>query len=218
MTISKDDPYNNLKSKEGSRRVIKKREITSSHIIQAAYELFAEYGVDNTSLGMIAKKVGMTKSSIYYHFETKEELIGRTFDHIFRDHYFTAYFDLESVNKDNFAETLIKGGLNMLPSGDGEFRSTLRVLSEFTMLAERDDQFKAPLLKVQQDFLDGFFHLLSKGSEYGLIAPSSVKVKSKILALLIDNLSRCKMMKMDMEYDEIWKEAVHSIIRNREDT
>ncbi|MFD2878158.1 TetR/AcrR family transcriptional regulator [Paenibacillus rhizoplanae] len=27
--------------------------------------------------------MGITKSSIYYHFATKEELISRTFEHIF---------------------------------------------------------------------------------------------------------------------------------------
>lgn len=161
---------------------------------------------------MISKKVGITKSSIYYHFVTKEELISRTFEHIFRDYYFAAYFDTNSVNKDNFVETLISGGLKMLPSGDEEYRSTLRVLSEFTILAERDDQFRAPLLKVQQDFVNGFLHLLSKGSEFGLISPSKIEVSSKILALLIDNLSRCKMMKMDMEYQIIWEETINRII------
>ncbi|WP_306432687.1 TetR/AcrR family transcriptional regulator [Paenibacillus antibioticophila] len=192
--------------------MIKKREITSSQIIQAAYELFAECGIERTSLGMISKRVGITKSSIYYHFSTKEELIARTFDYIFRDHYFAAYFDIESVSKDNYVETLIRGGLKMLPSDDKEHRSTLRVLSEFAMLAERDDQFRAPLLKVQQDFTNGFFDLLSKGAEWGLIESEKIEVSSKILALLIDNLSRCKMMKMDLDYQIIWEETVKRII------
>ncbi|WP_301953204.1 TetR/AcrR family transcriptional regulator [Paenibacillus tritici] len=197
---------------EGRLRAIKKREITSSQIIQAAFELFAEYGIDKTSLGMIAKKVGITKSSIYYHFATKEELISRTFQHIFRDHQFAAYFDTISVNEDNFTETLIRGGLNMLPSVDEEYRSTLRVLSEFAMLAERDEQFRAPLLKVQQDFVNGLVQLLAKGAEFGLVAPSTTGVSAQILALLIDNLSRCKMMKMELDYQLIWQETVHRLI------
>ncbi|WP_281424853.1 TetR/AcrR family transcriptional regulator [Paenibacillus tritici] len=197
---------------EGRLRAIKKREITSSQIIQAAFELFAEYGIDKTSLGMIAKKVGITKSSIYYHFATKEELISRTFQHIFRDHHFAAYFDTISVNEDNFTETLIRGGLNMLPSDDEEYRSTLRVLSEFAILAERDEQFRAPLLKVQQDFVNGFVQLLSKGAEFGLIVPSTTGVSAQILALLIDNLSRCKMMKIELDYQLIWEETIHRLI------
>ncbi|WP_339221754.1 TetR/AcrR family transcriptional regulator [Paenibacillus sp. FSL W7-1332] len=212
LTVHCYNPYNGINSNEGSLRVIKKREITSSHIIQAAYELFAEHGIERTSLGLISKKVGITKSSIYYHFATKEELISRTFEYIFKDHYFAAYFDNESVNKDNFIETIIRGGLNMLPSDGEEYRSTLRVLSEFTMLAERDDQFRAPLLKVQQDFVNGFYNLLSKGAEWDLVEPTKIEVSSKILALLIDNLSRCKMMKMDLEYQMIWEETVNRIM------
>ncbi|MFF2089297.1 TetR/AcrR family transcriptional regulator [Paenibacillus sp. NPDC058174] len=46
--------------------------------MQASFELFAEYGIEKTSLGMIAKKAGMTKPSIYYHFDSKEQLISRT--------------------------------------------------------------------------------------------------------------------------------------------
>ncbi|ETT56238.1 TetR family transcriptional regulator [Paenibacillus sp. FSL R7-269] len=163
-------------------------------------------------MGLISKKVGITKSSIYYHFATKEELISRTFEHIFRDHHFTAYFDTESANKDNFAEILINGGLNMLPSGEEEYRSTLRVLSEFAMLAERDEQFRAPFLSIQQDFVTGFEQLLAKGAELGLIASLTIGVNAAILALLIDNLSRCKMMKLDLEYQMIWEEAVRKII------
>lgn|GEM_PF-1020338 len=212
FTIHYDHPYNGINSNEGSLRVIKKRDITSNHIVQAAYELFAEHGIERTSLGLISNKVGITKSSIYYHFATKEELISRTFEYIFRDHYFAAYFDTESVNKDNFVETIIRGGLNMLPTDGEEYRSTLRVLSEFTMLAERDDQFRAPLLKVQQDFVNGFYNLLSKGAEWDLVEPTKIEVSSKILALLIDNLSRCKMMKMDMEYQMIWEETVNRIM------
>ncbi|MFD1906707.1 TetR/AcrR family transcriptional regulator [Paenibacillus rhizoplanae] len=156
--------------------------------------------------------MGITKSSIYYHFATKEELISRTFEHIFRDHHFTAYFDTESANKDNFAEILLSGGLSMLPSGGEEYRSTLRVLSEFAMLAERDEQFRVPFLRIQEDFVTGFVQLLSKGAEFGLIASSTIGVNAAILALLIDNLSRCKMMKMDLEYELIWEEAVRRMI------
>lgn len=165
---------------------------------------------------MISKKVGITKSSIYYHFATKEELISRTFEHIFRDHHFTAYFDTESANKDNFAEILLSGGLNMLPSDEEEYRYTLRVLSEFAMLSERDEQFRVPFLRIQEDFVTGFVQLLSKGAEFGLIASSTIGVNAAILALLIDNLSRCKMMKMDLEYELIWEEAVRRMILREE--
>ena len=44
-------------------------------IINAAHELFAEYGISGTSLQMIATAVGVTKAAVYHQFKTKEEIV-----------------------------------------------------------------------------------------------------------------------------------------------
>jgi AcrR family transcriptional regulator len=46
-----------------------------SRIVTAALGLFAEHGVGGTSLGMIAKAIGVTKAAVYHQFHTKEEII-----------------------------------------------------------------------------------------------------------------------------------------------
>ena len=43
-------------------------------IMQAATELFHLYGYDGTSIDMLIKKAGVSKSNFYYYFEGKEEL------------------------------------------------------------------------------------------------------------------------------------------------
>jgi AcrR family transcriptional regulator len=54
---------------------------TSAHnaaqlrIIDAALDLFAEYGVGGTSLQMIADEVGVTKGAVYHQFNTKDEIV-----------------------------------------------------------------------------------------------------------------------------------------------
>ena len=45
-------------------------------IVYAALELAAEYGLKAISMSQIAGKVGLTKSSLYSHFKSKEELIN----------------------------------------------------------------------------------------------------------------------------------------------
>ncbi|GGG68642.1 TetR/AcrR family transcriptional regulator [Paenibacillus radicis (ex Gao et al. 2016)] len=184
--------------------------------MQAAFELFAEYGIEKTSLGMIAKKVGMTKPSIYYHFDSKEQLISRTFDYLFKDHFFATYFTCHSVSKEDFVACMYEGGLKMLPGDDKEHHSTLRVLNEFMMLAEREEQFRAPLLQIQHDFLNGFHELLEKGANFGLVSLDQLDSKAHILALVIDNLSRCKMMKFEMDYPGIWRATVDSVLRKED--
>src|SRR6266496_1241753 len=46
------------------------------NLVDAAAELFLQYGYDATSVRQIADKVGVTESALYYHFkEGKRELL-----------------------------------------------------------------------------------------------------------------------------------------------
>jgi AcrR family transcriptional regulator len=47
-----------------------------ARIQQVALELFAERGVRQTSLRDIAERLGVTKPALYYHFASREELLG----------------------------------------------------------------------------------------------------------------------------------------------
>ncbi|MBQ4342071.1 MAG: TetR/AcrR family transcriptional regulator [Clostridia bacterium] len=49
---------------------------TFEAILQAASELFAERGVYGASLGDIAKRLDMSKGTLYYYFPTKDELVN----------------------------------------------------------------------------------------------------------------------------------------------
>jgi AcrR family transcriptional regulator len=49
--------------------------------IKAALQLFADFGVNGTSLQMIADAVGVTKAAIYHQFKTKDEIVIAVADH-----------------------------------------------------------------------------------------------------------------------------------------
>lgn len=51
-----------------------KKEKMRRRIIEAAKEVFMVLGFKKTSMDIISRKLGMTKSSIYYYFKDKEEL------------------------------------------------------------------------------------------------------------------------------------------------
>lgn len=57
-----------------------RRTNTRQQIRVIAMELFAEQGYDKTSLREIAERLGVTKAAVYYHFRTKEEIVGSLFD------------------------------------------------------------------------------------------------------------------------------------------
>jgi len=48
---------------------------TKQRILDVALDLFTEQGYDGTSLRQIAEQLGVTKAAIYYHFESKEDIL-----------------------------------------------------------------------------------------------------------------------------------------------
>src|SRR5688500_1241110 len=49
-------------------------------ILRAAVELFNRKGYDATSVGDVAKELGLTKPAIYHHVTGKEDLLGQALD------------------------------------------------------------------------------------------------------------------------------------------
>jgi AcrR family transcriptional regulator len=49
---------------------------TRTRIQDVALDLFIEQGYEATSLREIAEKLGVTKAALYYHFKTKEDIVG----------------------------------------------------------------------------------------------------------------------------------------------
>lgn len=51
------------------------RAVTRSKILDAAREMFAEKGVESTTMRAIADRIGYTATAIYYHFADKDALL-----------------------------------------------------------------------------------------------------------------------------------------------
>jgi AcrR family transcriptional regulator len=58
---------------------------TRAEIRVAALELFSERGVDATSLREIAERIGITKAALYYHYASKDALLGELVDPMFAE-------------------------------------------------------------------------------------------------------------------------------------
>jgi AcrR family transcriptional regulator len=56
-----------------------RREATTTSLVQAARELFAEDGYAATSLDAVVAKAGVTKGALYHHFAGKRELFEAVF-------------------------------------------------------------------------------------------------------------------------------------------
>jgi AcrR family transcriptional regulator len=62
-----------------------RRSGTRERIQAVALELFAEQGYEKTSLREIAERLDLTKAALYYHFNTKEDIVVSLFDDLLAD-------------------------------------------------------------------------------------------------------------------------------------
>ncbi|HVH45411.1 MAG TPA: TetR/AcrR family transcriptional regulator [Labilithrix sp.] len=58
----------------------KKSEVSRSQVLDAAIAVLAKKGIAGTSVQDIADGAGLSKGSVHYHFESKEELFARVLD------------------------------------------------------------------------------------------------------------------------------------------
>ncbi len=69
-----------------NRRALQARSrVTQDLILDAAEELFAEHGIDATSVQDVAAHAGRSIGSLYHHFDTKELLVHAVIDRILDD-------------------------------------------------------------------------------------------------------------------------------------
>ncbi len=61
---------------------IEKGRATRERLIQAGRELFGARGYEDTSIGAILEAAGVTRGSLYHHFETKEALFDAVLDRV----------------------------------------------------------------------------------------------------------------------------------------
>ena len=55
-----------------------------SRLAQSAFALFSRNGIQNVNLDRIAAHAGVTKGSLYWHFESKDEIIQAACSHYYR--------------------------------------------------------------------------------------------------------------------------------------
>lgn len=71
-------------------------------ILGVAVAAFNEYGYDATSIGMLAERLGLSKSAIYHHFASKDEMLDLALD--------AALSGLEAVVEDPVPASAGAGG------------------------------------------------------------------------------------------------------------
>ncbi|WP_431797198.1 TetR/AcrR family transcriptional regulator [Microbacterium kunmingense] len=95
------------------------------HVLAVAVALFIEKGYDATSVADLADRLGVTKSALYHHFSSKEELLGLALDDALTA--LEGVFDEPSGDAGAQLERVLRGAVRVLVEKLPEVTLLLRV-------------------------------------------------------------------------------------------
>ncbi|KOS63429.1 TetR/AcrR family transcriptional regulator [Lysinibacillus agricola] len=189
-------------------------EQTFKKILEVAYVMFSENGFDKTSLSMIAKEVGISKPAIYYYFQSKDQLIEYLFEEIYKEIKLEITFNYTDISKDNLIQKLLEIGYMSIEQQEKDIHFN-KIFNQYMLLASRDEKYMKRLLELQACFLDGFYDLLKYAVQIEAICDSNIKAKAHMLAMVYDNIGNFMLTGIELDYKEIWQEAVDSVFREQ---
>ncbi|MBN2016881.1 MAG: TetR/AcrR family transcriptional regulator [Candidatus Cloacimonetes bacterium] len=70
---------------------------SKEEILEAAHMVFAQYGIEKTTLDDIAKECGFKQQALYYYFKNKDDLIEQLMYHIIDDIKKETFDDLKNI-------------------------------------------------------------------------------------------------------------------------
>lgn len=140
----------------------------TEQILKAARELFLSQGYGAVSMDEVANRAGVSKATVYNHFNSKEQLFGAIFEHG-RAMMQESGLDLTARNPAEVEQTLHRLGQNFMrvllsPDALAFYRM---LMSEVWRFPELGPMFYDSKPCAARDRLAGF---LARAAEHGLIA------------------------------------------------
>jgi AcrR family transcriptional regulator len=159
-------------------------------IIQAAIESFAQTGFERTKMEDIAKRLGLSKGTIYLYFNSKEDLFLAICEHYLkavRDQQYSAIFSKKEdlvLDSEHFYENFRR-----LEQGKD------RVMLEMVVESSRNSRLKKGMYEHRLKVYDAVVEHLNRQIEKGFIKKSiDVNALASAFVALYDGLTVSKML------------------------
>ncbi len=167
-------------------------------IIQAAIESFAETGFDKTKMEDIAKRLSLSKGTIYLYFASKEELFLAICEHYLKvmkqQQHSTIFQKKEDIVLD--AERFYDNFRQLMEGND-------RVILEMIVESSRNAKLKKGMYEHRLKVYDTIFDHLNKQIERGFIKKDiDVNGLASALVALHDGLIAGRMLGMSEAYSK----------------
>ncbi|SDP47704.1 TetR/AcrR family transcriptional regulator [Desulforhopalus singaporensis] len=155
-------------------------------ILDACLRSLAQHGYGKTTLDIIAQEVGVSKGTLSYYFNNKEELIAASIEH--SGNSILETFKEAIANYDE-PQQKINVGLNIL--FDFFYNDFAYINVYYDLLAQGlySERLRQPLKNVTKRFRDIFLELLMDGdSAKAVNDKSNTMMKAAMLACLVDGI------------------------------
>lgn len=144
-----------------------RREAARAEIVTAAQRMFYENGIRNTSLGQIAREVGLARPALYRYFPTKDDLIAATIQSVC-----ARYDPATRAASSGSALREVQAMVDEVVSSARKYRADLRFLMR-AVLEQLDDPAETQLVRQAINrFSDRLKELLDQAQVAGECAPS----------------------------------------------
>lgn len=141
-------------------------ETPPTEILDATYRSLCTHGYANLTLEKIAAETETSKSLIYYHYETKQELFSAFLDYLF-EQYTTRLSNVDGQTPPHELDILLK---TVLTPDDSE-TSLQRALVELTIQSQHDDHIQSKLTDFETALVDRLQEIIEDGVELGMFDP-----------------------------------------------
>ncbi|NIS82515.1 MAG: TetR family transcriptional regulator [Anaerolineales bacterium] len=135
-----------------------------SEILDAAAVVFSRAGFHETRMDDVAEQAGVSKGTLYWYFESKEDLIFKLLDRMFEREFQKASELLQ-------VEIPVREKLELILDSTtqeiAELEPLMPILFEFWGMVQRRDEVRRVMGRYYLDYLDVVVPLLQQGIEQG---------------------------------------------------
>lgn len=178
-------------------------------IIEAAIESFAQTGFDKTKMEDIAKRLGLSKGTIYLYFNSKEDLFLAICEHyvkVMRDQQHSAIFSKKEdlvLDSEHFYENFRR-----LEQGKD------RVMLEMVVESSRNSRLKKGMYEHRLKVYDAVVEHLNRQIEKGFIKKGiDVNGLASAFVALYDGLTVSKMLGIsEASNKKAWAAMVRAVM------
>ena len=197
---------------------MKEKNNTDIKIIESAKELFLEKGYHKTSMSAIAKNADLGKGTLYWHFDSKDDL----FQSIVTKEAKTIIKDLnELMEEDASAEKILKSFIKLRLKKIDENKKTTQMFMDGENFI--NEKLKSTIVEIFETFIDILEKIIKKGIEEKAFYTSNPEKAASAFMGMLNGICTNIIFKdkgdidIDENADFIYKLFLNGLTNNKEE-